>query len=60
MFLLGLFAKFVGWPYYSESELSGGAVTVSFSNYLPWQVIHILQWPPTSENVPQTVRRKLQ
>jgi len=24
-------------PYYSESELCGGAVTVSFSKYLPWQ-----------------------
>jgi hypothetical protein len=30
------FARFVDWPYYSESELCGGAVTVSFSKYLPW------------------------
>jgi hypothetical protein len=28
-------AKFVDSPYYSELELSGGAVTVSFSKYLP-------------------------
>jgi hypothetical protein len=32
----GPFAKFVDSPYYSESELCGGAVTVSFSKYLPW------------------------
>jgi hypothetical protein len=31
-------------PYYSESELCGGAVTVYFSNYLPWwQAMHFLQ-----------------
>jgi hypothetical protein len=30
-------------PYHSESELCGGAVTVSFKNYLPWQVMHFLQ-----------------
>jgi hypothetical protein len=29
--------------YYSESELCGGAVTVSFSKYRPWQVMHFLQ-----------------
>jgi hypothetical protein len=29
-------------PYYSESELCGGAVTVSFPNYLPWQAIDAL------------------
>jgi hypothetical protein len=34
--LLGPFAKFVYSPYYSESELYGSAVTVSFSKYLPW------------------------
>jgi hypothetical protein len=38
----GPFAKFVGSPYYSESELRGGAVTVSFSKYLPWKAIHFL------------------
>jgi hypothetical protein len=31
----GLFAKFVDSLYYSESELCGGAVTVSFSNNFP-------------------------
>jgi hypothetical protein len=30
-------------PYYCESELCGGALTVSFSNYLPWQALHFLQ-----------------
>jgi hypothetical protein len=42
----GLFAKFVDSPYYSDSELCGGAVTVSFfffPRYLPWQALHILQ-----------------
>jgi hypothetical protein len=38
-------AKFVDSPYYSESELCGGAVTVSFSKYLPWQAMHFLQRP---------------
>jgi hypothetical protein len=28
---------------YSESELCGGAVTVSFSKYLAWQAMHFLQ-----------------
>jgi len=39
----GPFEKFVVSPYYSESELCAGAVTVSFSEYLPWQVMHFLQ-----------------
>jgi hypothetical protein len=43
MEIRGPFAKFVDSPYYSESELSGGAVTVSFSKYLPWQAMHFLQ-----------------
>jgi hypothetical protein len=30
--LRGPFEKFVDSPYYSKSELGGGAVTVSFSN----------------------------
>jgi hypothetical protein len=30
-------------PYFSEPELRGGAVTVSFSKYLPWQAMHFLQ-----------------
>jgi hypothetical protein len=44
-------------PYYSESELSGGAVTVSFSKYLPWQAIDALlaTLHPLLENVLQTV-----
>jgi hypothetical protein len=41
-FVRGPFAKFVESPYYSVSELRGGAVTVSFSKYLPWQAIHFL------------------
>jgi hypothetical protein len=39
----GPFEKFVDSPYYSESELCGGAVTVSFSKYLPWQAMNFLQ-----------------
>jgi hypothetical protein len=42
-FVQGPFEKFVDSPYYSESELCGGAVTVSFSKYLPWQAMHFLQ-----------------
>jgi hypothetical protein len=34
---------FVDSPYYSELELCGGAVTVSFSKYLPWQAMYFLQ-----------------
>jgi hypothetical protein len=49
-------AKFVDSPYYSESELRGGAVTVSFSKYLPLQGMHFLQRSTHfSENVLQTV-----
>jgi hypothetical protein len=44
----GPFAKFVDSPYYSETELCGGAVTVSFSKYLPWQAMHFYNAPPTS------------
>jgi hypothetical protein len=40
--ILGPFAEFVDSPSYSQSELCGGAVTVSFSKYLPWQAIHFL------------------
>jgi hypothetical protein len=39
----GPFEKFVDSPYYSESELRFGAVTASFSKYLPWQEINFLQ-----------------
>jgi hypothetical protein len=31
------------WIHYCESELCGGAVTVCFSKYIPWQAMHILQ-----------------
>jgi hypothetical protein len=41
--LRGPFVKFVDSPYYSESELRGGAVTVCFSKYLAWQAMHFLQ-----------------
>jgi hypothetical protein len=41
--LRGMFEKFVDSPYYSESEFCEGAVTVSFSKYLPWQETHFLQ-----------------
>jgi hypothetical protein len=40
---VGSFGKFADSPYYSESELCGGAVTVSFSTYLPWQAMRFLQ-----------------
>jgi hypothetical protein len=39
----GPFEKFVDSPYYSESRLCGGAVTVFFSKYLPWKAMHFLQ-----------------
>jgi hypothetical protein len=41
--LRGPFENFVDSPYYSESELCGGAVTVSFPKYLLWQAMHFLQ-----------------
>jgi hypothetical protein len=41
MYVQELFAK--DSPYYSELELWGGVVTVSFSKYLPWQVMNFLQ-----------------
>jgi hypothetical protein len=43
MYVRGPFERFVDLPHYSESELCGGAVTVSFSKYLPWQAMHFLQ-----------------
>jgi hypothetical protein len=39
----GPFERFVESPYYFESELCGGAVTVSFSKYHPWQAMQFLQ-----------------
>jgi hypothetical protein len=48
----GPLAKFVDSPYYSESVLCGGAVTVSFSKYLPWQSDALLKTlHPLLENV---------
>jgi hypothetical protein len=41
--LRGLFEKFVDPPYYSESKFCVGAMTVSFSKYLPWKAMHFLQ-----------------
>jgi hypothetical protein len=59
--LRGPFEKFVDSPYYSESELCGDVVTVSFSKYLPWQAMHFLQRSTQLlEDVLQTVCRKLQ
>jgi hypothetical protein len=43
LYIRGPFEKLVDSLYYSESELSGGAVTVSFSKYLPWQAMHFIQ-----------------
>jgi hypothetical protein len=39
----GRLEKVVDSPNYSESELCGGAVTVSLLKYLPWQAMHFLQ-----------------
>jgi hypothetical protein len=43
LIIRGPFEKFVDSPYYSESEVCGGAVTASFSKYLPWQAMYFLQ-----------------
>jgi hypothetical protein len=51
-----LFEKFLDSPYYSELELCGGAVTVSFSRYLPCQAMHFLQ---RSIHFPKTCCRPL-
>jgi hypothetical protein len=42
-FIRESFEKFVDSPYYSESELRGCAVTVSFTKYFHWQAMHFLQ-----------------
>jgi hypothetical protein len=39
----GPFEKFEVANYYYHSEFCDGAVTVSFSKYLPWQTMHFLQ-----------------
>jgi hypothetical protein len=41
-YIWGLFAKFVDSLSYSETELCGGVVMVSFLKYLPWQAMHFL------------------
>jgi hypothetical protein len=52
----GPFEKYVDSLYYSESELGGGAVTVSFSKYLPWANDALLTTlHPILKNVLQTV-----
>jgi hypothetical protein len=56
LYIRGPFEKFVDSPYYSESELCGGAVTVSFSKYLPLASNALLTTlHPLLENVLQTV-----
>jgi hypothetical protein len=35
--------KFVDSTYYSKSKLCGGVMTISFSEYLPWQAVHFLK-----------------
>jgi hypothetical protein len=51
----GQFAKFVDSPYYSESELCGGAVTVSFFKVAPLASdILLTTLHPLLENVLQT------
>jgi hypothetical protein len=42
LYTRGSFAKSVD-SRYSEWELCGGAVTVSFSKYLPWQAMHFFK-----------------
>jgi hypothetical protein len=43
IYIRGPFEKFVDSPYYSESEICGGAVTVYFTKHFPWQEMHFLQ-----------------
>jgi hypothetical protein len=44
-------------PFYSESEVNGGAVTVAFSKYLPLQAMHFLTTlHPLLENVNGVIR----
>jgi hypothetical protein len=42
VFVQGSFAKFMDSPYYSELELCGGAMMVSFLKYFLWQAMHPL------------------
>jgi hypothetical protein len=52
----GPFEKFVDSPYYSESELCRGAVTVYFSKYHAWQTMHFLQRSTLLENANVVIR----
>jgi hypothetical protein len=55
------FEKFVDSRYYSEFELCGGAVTVSFSKHFPWEADALLTTlHQLLEDVLQTVCRRLQ
>jgi hypothetical protein len=56
----GPFEKFVDSTYYSESELCGGAVTVSFFEVPPLVSDALTSFHPLLENVLQTVCHKLQ
>jgi hypothetical protein len=58
--LRGPFEKFLDSPYYSESELCGGAVTVFFEVPPLASDAHLTTLHPLLENVLQTVCRKLQ
>jgi hypothetical protein len=61
MYIRGPFAKFVDSPYYSESELRGGALTMSFFEVPPFGSDALLTTlHPLLENILQTVCRKLQ
>jgi hypothetical protein len=56
LYVRGPFAKFVDSPYYSESELRGGAVTVSLFEVPPLASDALLTTlRPLLENVLQTV-----
>jgi len=51
----GPFEKFMDSPYYSESELCGSAVTVSFPKYLPWQDALLTALRPLLKNVKRVI-----
>jgi hypothetical protein len=54
----GPFEKFVGSPYYSESELCGGAVTIFFSEVPPLASYALLTTlHPFLEDVNGVIRR---
>jgi hypothetical protein len=60
-YVRGPFERFVDSPYYSESDLCGGAVTVSFSEVPPLRSdAFVTALHPLFENVLQTVCLKFQ